>query len=118
MNKSSLKIPTEMRLIYRGISDEEKEIIFDFINQQVSDLSIFNLATVFGDQKLNWNDTPLMKIYKMTGNEKIAAILLGYLTMECLINSEQSWGCVKTDITRRDFETNSYFKIDEVSQAA
>ena len=118
VEKSNLKIRIDIRSIYKRISDEEKVVIFKFIHSAIAREPIFNLATVFGDQKLNWNNTPLIKLYKITGNENLAALLLGYLMMEYLIEADESWGCVKTDITRRDFETNSYFKIEGSSRAA
>lgn len=118
MDKSTFKIPSDIRFIYKRISDHEKLEIFDFISKQVANQQIFNLATVFGDQKLNWNNTPIMKLYQLTGNEKLAAIVLGYLTMECLILDEHEWGCIKTDITKRDFETNSYFRLNDYTKAA
>lgn len=66
----------------------------------------FSLATAFPEE---W-PSPLTPIWEFWGEDKLmAALILGCVVMDCLIDDEQNWMCFKTDLQDRGFDTNFYW---------
>lgn len=66
----------------------------------------FSLATAFPGE---W-PKPLASIWLFWGEDQMmAALTLGCLVMDYLIDDDLKWMCVKTDLQDRGFETNFYW---------
>lgn len=66
----------------------------------------FSLATTFPGE---W-PPGLASIWDYWGEDKVmAALTLGCIVIDHLINDESDWLCVKTDLQDRGFETNFYW---------
>lgn len=56
-------------------------------------------------------DGPLHLIWESTGRDALSAgYFLGLIMMDVVIQDKHKWVVVKSGITRRDFETNFYFR--------
>lgn len=85
----------------------EQVAIENYIKSQISEVEIFSLATHFGNP---WPSV-LDPIYRVTGDELLAAFLLTNMIQEELIHDiEQEWLCTQTNITKRNFESNAYWR--------
>jgi hypothetical protein len=66
----------------------------------------FSLATAFPDE---W-PPPLKSMWLFWGKDKtMAALTLGCIVIDYLIDDELIWMCVKTDLRDRGFEANFYW---------
>jgi len=88
---------------------DDLEKVRQYIKSRVNCYPRFSIATLF--PKTEWENTPLMLITGITNdNEVDAALLLGRITCEVLMEEEESWLCTQTNFSNRDFETNFYWK--------
>jgi hypothetical protein len=66
----------------------------------------FSLATAFPGE---W-PPPLASIWEFWGEDQMmAALTLGCIVMDYLIDDDLMWMCFKTDLQDRGFETNFYW---------
>lgn len=104
------RTPDDYHRLITSIKDDDRNQITNFILESIDDGKVFNIATKFGRSKMSWEGTPLIKLYEYSKQDvQVAAILLGYLVQGILMNDDRKWLCTKTDMTGRDFDTNSYW---------
>lgn len=116
---SKRKLPKAIRDKITSLDQKDRDSINNFILDKTSDGQIFCVATKFGFEKMNWADTPLFKLWKSCGkNNQIAAVILGHIVMEVLQQSNEDWTCSKTPITKRDFEVNCFYVLENYKNVA
>lgn len=106
----------------RELSDEEFVEAVSYIHKTVPNVEEFFVGQVFGGVWAT-DHPPLEPIYNMIcvkypradpkTQEEESAKFLGLLVLDCLIESEEKWHVMSSDITHREFRVNRYFKSKE-----
>jgi hypothetical protein len=92
------------------LSDEQRNELYSFIRMSLQNEKEFSIASKFGKASLAWHEVPLIYLYRLASeDEGKAAVLLGLMVMDVLIEDHREWLCIKTLMRGRDFPTNYYW---------
>jgi hypothetical protein len=72
----------------------------------------FSVGTRYPDGNMAWlTQGPFHVIYAAMDKDPVqAGYLLGSIVMDVIIHRSELWLCTKTNVTKREFETNFYFR--------
>ena len=100
----------EHQQLLNKLSKEQQNELYSFIRGSLRDEREFSIASKFGRASLAWHEVPLIYLYQLANeDEGSAAILLGLIVMDVLIEAQREWICFKTLMRGRDFPTNYYW---------
>jgi hypothetical protein len=103
----------EYRSIRLLIPHVSFQVILDYLE---GDLNVieggFSVGTRYPDGHRAWLALgPFSAIYHAMDKDPVqAGYLLGSIVMDVIIHRPELWFCTKTNVTKREFETNYYFR--------
>jgi hypothetical protein len=77
-----------------------------FLDEKIDAVEKFSVATLFGK---TWPQ-PLEKIYQLTQDETSAALLLGRIVLDRVIQSDTKWMSTRINLSGRELTTAFYWR--------
>lgn len=108
---SEVPFEDEYRVLRLKIPHLSMQRIIDYLENDIeNDDSGFSVGTRYPNNHPAWEE-PFNAIYEAMGKDTVmTGYLLGSIVMDIIIHRPEKWFCTKTDVTKRDFEINFYFR--------
>lgn len=96
------------------LSDKNFKKVWDFIENDISEEEKFSCTTKYNLKNREvWGQGVFRCLYlALEKDTKATGYFLGLIVQDVIINSDDQWYCIKTNITNRDFATMFYWRKD------